>query len=822
MATVNGKTVNGSTIYGTTGDDTVYGASIAEVIYGDNGYDTIHGNDGNDTLYGGSGSDALFGGNGNDILNAGTGYSDELTGGAGADTFVINRSTGSNQQTITDFNVSADKLDLRQVGVSDIETLNRLFEVDGDDELFFEINTNGYDSRTTLNSLWADGIGELDASDVLLNTTLRDDTLTATSGSDLFGGWGNDRLTGSSYNDRLFGEQGNDIISGMNGGDLLIGGAGNDTLSGGGDGDTLEGGSGNDILDGGTGSDLLIGGTGSDVFVVSRAMTYYYNTSRVVDFSIAEQDKLDVRALGISDIDSLKRLAEAANYETGDLIRNSKDGYSASLNLSGISVAELTAANLILNTSTANTNQFASGASDLFGGLGNNRLVGSSSNDRLFGEGGADTLEGGDSYDLLVGGSGNDSLLGGNGNDTLEGGLGDDRLDGGDDTDSLKGGAGNDTLNGGLGGDALSGGTGNDLLTGGLGDDFLDGGEGIDTLSYAAEGLALSVNLGLTGLQSIVASRYEDDRIINIENVTGGYGNDLLTGNAYDNSLDGGNGDDVLSGGMGNDTLRGAAGKDTLNGGGGVDTASYAGAAAAVTVDLNNTALQNTGGAGVDRLLYIENLTGSSFADTLTGNGVGNVLNGGVGADKLSGGLGNDTYYVDNAADQVIEASAAGGVDTVISTVSRTLGNFQENLTLSGTTAINGVGNSLGNKLAGNGAANVLTGGLGKDTLTGAAGNDIFDFNALSEMGTTSAAWDVITDFTRGDRIDLSTLDANAATTANDAFTSVIAGTAAFNTAGQLKVVGGVLYGNTDADSAAEFAIQVTGVSSLLASDFVL
>jgi Ca2+-binding RTX toxin-like protein len=821
VATVNGKAVSGSTIYGTTGYDTIYGASISENIYGDIGSDTLHGNDGNDTLFGGSGGDKLYGGNGNDILNAGTG-SDELTGGLGADTFVVNRGTGYNTQTITDFDLSADRLDLRQVGISDIETLNHLFELDGYDELFFEITTNGNDSRTVLNTLWAEGIGELDASNVLLNTTLRDDTLAATSSSDLFGGLGNDRLTGSSYNDRLFGESGNDILSGMNGADLLVGGAGNDTLNGGEDSDVLEGGGGNDILDGGTGSNQLIGGAGSDVFVVQRAATYYYNESRIVDFSIAEQDKLDVRTLGISDIDSLKRLAEEAYYESSDVIKNSKDGYTASLTLSGISVSDLTAANLILNTSTANTNQFASGASDLFGGLGNNRLVGSSAGDRLFGEGGADTLEGGDSYDLLVGGSGNDSLFGGNGNDTLEGGIGDDKLDGGDEADSLKGGIGNDTLNGGLGADALSGGTGNDLLVGGLGDDFLDGGEGIDTLSYATEGLALSVNLALTGSQRVVASRYEDDRILNIENVTGGYGSDRLTGNAYDNSLDGGNGDDVLSGGMGNDTLRGAAGNDTLNGGGGVDIASYAGATAAVTVDLNKTASQNTGGAGIDRLLNIESLTGSSYADTLTGNGAGNVLNGGVGADKMSGGLGNDVYYVDNAADQVIEASAAGGTDTVISTVSRALGNFQEFLTLSGTTAINGIGNSLDNKLTGNSAANVLTGGLGKDTLTGGAGNDIFDFNALSEMGTTSAAWDVITDFTRGDRIDLSTLDANAATTANDAFTSVIAGTSAFNAAGQLKVVNGVLYGNTDADSTAEFAIQIAGVSSLSTSDFVL
>lgn len=821
MATVNGRTVNGSTIYGTTGYDTIYGSGISEVIYGDSGGDTIYGDDGNDALYGGSGSDKLFGGSGNDFLDAGNSGTKELTGGSGADIFVVNRDATYIDQTITDFDVSVDRLDLRKTGISDVETLNRLLEVDYYGELYFSINTNGYDSDTTLNGLWAAGIGEFDTSNVILSTTVADDTLTASSGSDLFGGLGNDRLTGSTYGDRLFGESGNDNLSGMNGNDLLIGGVGNDILSGGADEDVLEGGSGNDVLDGGTGSDQLIGGTGSDVFVVQRASAYY-NESQVVDFSFAEQDKLDLRALGISDIDSLKRLAEAQNDESGDVIQNWKDGYTTTLKLTGVSVADLTAANVILNTSTASTSQFASGGSDMFGGLGNNRLVGSSSRDRLFGEAGADTLEGGDNYDLLVGGSGNDSLFGGNGADTLESGTGDDKLYGGDDYDRLSGGIGNDTLDGGLGNDVVAGGGGNDLLVGGLGNDFLDGGEGIDTLSYVTEGLALNVDLSLTGRQAVIASRSEYDQILNIENVIGGYGNDRLTGNAYDNSLDGGNGDDILTGGLGNDTLRGAAGNDTLNGSGGLDTATYEGASAAVTVDLNITASQNTRGAGVDRLLNIENLTGSSFADILTGNAVANVLNGGAGADVLSGGLGNDVYYVDNAADQVIETSAAGGLDTVISSVSRILGNFQEILNLSGTAAINGVGNSLDNKLTGNGAANALTGGLGKDTLTGGAGNDIFDFNALSEMGITSTTWDVITDFKVGDKLDLSTLDANAATAYNDAFTSVIAGTAAFSAAGQLKVLGGVLYGNTDADSTAEFAIQVTGVASLATSDFVL
>ena len=66
-------------------------------------------------------------------------------------------------------------------------------------------------------------------------------------------------------------------------------------------------------------------------------------------------------------------------------------------------------------------------------------------------------------------------------------------------------------------------------------------------------------------------------------------------------------------------------------------------------------------------------------------------------------------------------------------------------------------------------------------------------------------------------------MDANTATTTvNEAFTTVIGSSTAFTAAGQLKVSGSVLYGNTDADATAEFAIQLTGITILATSDFVL
>ncbi|SUQ64644.1 retention module-containing protein [Pseudomonas wadenswilerensis] len=121
-----------------------------------------------------------------------------------------------------------------------------------------------------------------------------------------------------------------------------------------------------------------------------------------------------------------------------------------------------------------------------------------------------------------------------------------------------------------------------------------------------------------------------------------GAGNDTLNAGAGNDVLIGGDGNDFLYGGDGNDQLIGGAGDDLLDGGAGIDTASYSGAASAVTVNLNTAGGQNTGGAGTDTLVAIENLIGTDYNDTLTGNGNANLLHGGLGNDTLIGGGGDD------------------------------------------------------------------------------------------------------------------------------------------------------------------------------------
>lgn len=202
----------------------------------------------------------------------------------------------------------------------------------------------------------------------------------------------------------------------------------------------------------------------------------------------------------------------------------------------------------------------------------------------------------------------------------------------------------------------------------------------------------------------------------------------------------------------------------------------------------------------------------------------------------LIGGTGDDTYIVDTNTDTITELSNSG-IDTVLSAATLTLANNVEKLTLTGTNAIDGTGNTLNNLITGNSANNVLNGSFGNDTLIGGDGNDFlvggggadvltgdngsdnFRYSAVSESlpGTTK---DTISDFQSGvDVIDLFTIDANTGLAGNQAFAFI--GNAAFTAAGQVRYAGGLLEANVNGVLTADFQIQLTGTPVLVASDLI-
>ncbi|MEY4750602.1 MAG: hypothetical protein RIQ60_2816, partial [Pseudomonadota bacterium] len=329
-------------------------------------------------------------------------------------------------------------------------------------------------------------------------------------------------------------------------------------------------------------------------------------------------------------------------------------------------------------------------------------------------------LGGSDQFgNINLNGTGNDAFGAFNGNNKIVGNAGNNVLSGLGGNDTLLGGAGNDTLDGGIGNDSLDGGTGADSMVGGAGDDDYvvdDSGDvvvedalaGFDTVQSSVT-LALSANvekLVLIGAAAI--------------NGTGNTGDNLLIGNSADNILDGGQGNDTMEGGAGNDTYV----VDSL-----LDVVTEAAAAGTDTIQAS-LSYSLAGLVNVENLTLtgnvVVNATGNGLDNTLTGNSSDNILNGGLGIDTLIGSTGNDTYVVDTATDVIVEA-AGEGADTVQTTVSFTLGANVENLTLTGTGAINGTGNELNNVLRGNTGANVLSGGLGDDTYVVSSGDSVVE-----------------------------------------------------------------------------------------------
>ncbi|WP_243369137.1 M10 family metallopeptidase [Microvirga solisilvae] len=149
------------------------------------------------------------------------------------------------------------------------------------------------------------------------------------------------------------------------------------------------------------------------------------------------------------------------------------------------------------------------------------------------------------------------------------------------------------------------------------------------------------------------------------------------------------------------------------------------------------------GGKGNDTIvgnIADNHLSGRDGNDSMDGGQGNDVFDGGLGADTMVGGAGNDTFMVDDLGDRISDIS---GNDTVLSSISYTLGTSIENLTATGLAGLALAGNGLSNVLTGNGASNrlsgyggndVLDGGGGADTMMGGTGNDTYYVNTSRDV----------------------------------------------------------------------------------------
>ena len=772
------------------------GSYLANILVGNTGNNQLDGQGGADTLRGGAGDDIYIVDNVGDVVTELAGEGIDLvksaisyTLGANVEKLTLSDATDINAtgnalaNTLTG-NTGNNILD----GGAGADTLsggagNDTYLIDEVGDVIIESPNAGTDTA-------------LSSSSFTLGANLENLTLTGTAAIDgtgntlantLTGNIGNNVLDGGAGADTLVGGAGHDTYVVDNLGDVVteLAGEGTDTvnsalsytlgdnvenltltgtaaLNGTGNtlNNTLTGNAGNNLLDGGAGVDTLIGGAGDDTYAVDRA-----------------GDVITELAGGGTDT-----VLSASSYTLGDNVENLT--FTGTANLNGTGSAQ---ANTLTGNAGNNVLDGGLGADTLIGGLGDDTYVIDNASDlitELDGEG-IDTARSAISYTLaanvehliltgtdainatgsaldntLTGNAGNNVLDGGAGADTLIGGAGDDTyvVDNLGDVVTELAAGGTDTVKSAISytlganlehltltGTAAVDGTGNALantLTGNAGNNVLNGGAGADTLiggagddTYVVDNLGDVVTELASGGTDTVKSGIAYTLGANLEKLilTGtasinGTGNDIantLTGNAGNNVLDGGLGADTVIGGNGDDTyvVENVGDVITELDGEGIDTAI---SSSSYTLGANIENLTLTGTTA-------QNGTGNALNNVLTGNAIKNILDGGVGADTLIGGAGDDTYIVDSVGDVITEL-AGGGTDTALSYSSYTLGANVENLTLTGTAAIDGTGNAQANTLTGNAGNNILDGGLASDTLVGGLGNDTYVIDIISDV----------------------------------------------------------------------------------------
>jgi len=526
-----------------------------------------------------------------------------------------------------------------------------------------------------------------------------------------YGGDGNDSLIGNAANNVLYAARGNDMLDGADGADLIAGAQGNDTLYGGSGNDELWGGDGNDSFYGGANFDVLRGGAGNDLYRIDSSID-------VVDETSAGSSGTDTILIATIDAFQTPIGIEAAIYEGGAIFTV------------GLSTAEI--------------------------------LQGAATNDRIDGAGGNDTVRGLDGNDAVIGGAGDDRLEGGTGADRMYGGLGNDVY--------VVDNAGDSVVESSL--EAL---WGQDSTTGAI-VSWSAGVNGLGTqvgssrpdVGWALAGRGDFNNDGTT--DSLFRNLVTGENLVWYLNASGGFiGQANLSVPVVDTSwriagvgdFDGDERPDILWRNLGSGleslwtmsgiTLASAvllpisvgsdwdiAGTADFNADGKMDIL-WRNAAAGLTslwlmdgaTPISTTLLSVDAAAGW-QIAVVGDFTGDNKADIEWRNGTQSTLWQLDGSTVLS--QGGQAWALPASNFTNVFAEAAGGVDRVESSITYTISRGIEQLTLTGTSAINGTGNAGNNLITGNSAINSLFGGGGMDTLSGGDANDQLFGGADSDL----------------------------------------------------------------------------------------
>ena len=768
--------------HGTSGNDYLLGGVGADTLSGEAGSDQLEGLEGHDALYGGAGDDVLIGDvagddsglGGNDTLDGGAG-NDVLVAGAGNNVFMFG--TGDGQDTIA----ATYPGDIaKRTGVLQFKAginSSHLTLVNQSGSLLVRI-VGSADSVLIENFTRDDGSVQqfrFDGGTVWSRIQILTELLKGTAGDD--------RIDGSDIGDTINAMAGNDSVNGAGGNDSISGAEGDDTLYGQSGNDTLLGGLGNDILDEygyASGRDRLVGGAGNDVYYVENTLDVVVelanegiDTVRSIVSTVlgAHVENLVLEADGLTGTGNA-----LANQLTGSSGDDTLGGGLANDSLAGSDGNDVyvfsrgDGQDLINNFDEfdgVDTIRFGTGIaeSDVFAARSAEDLV-----LRIRGTSDQITVQGhykpvqneGRAIDQLAFSNGAvwsaaaiqaaANLAGSNHAPVVGGSLPGlsarvgspfsyviplatiTDVDVGDWISYRVGKSDGSALPAWLSFDAVG-----RMLSGTPAAGDLST---LDLRVYGVDGYGASAFVGLQlsvapNRAPVLAAALADQAapqggLFSYTVPAGAFTDDAGNTLRYTaTSADGSALPAWLSFNPSTRSFSGTAGaagtlsvKVTATDDGNLSVSDVFNIVVAIqNQTLNGTANADslTGDSGNDQL------NGLAGNDTLTGKAGNDTLTGGAGTDTMLGGLGNDVYVVDSSADVVTEL-ANEGADLVQSTVSWVLGSHVENLSLTGSAAINATGNAAANVLQGNLAANVIDGLAGNDTLNGGMGNNTYLF----------------------------------------------------------------------------------------------